>query len=409
MLRARRAKGTYEAIFKGYRRGYFKFASRNFYSEFLAARYVAKNYRQYFGHLKLDKPLAGHEILLEGYLSVKDLARHFDVDIAVIRAFNPSLRPPVYADQKYLPKGYMLRLPAEAGVTRDSLLAGWPRHLYKPKQKRSLFYRVQRGDTAGEIAETHGIRLSDLVLANSLDYRARIYVGQNLRLPAPGEKPTRLAMVKKTTDNDNRSVQRKTPGTKQQPKSKPQERSLQKVDIAVSPEKSIVDKIPVNPAVLSGNLTVQEVKTLNGKPLGTIQVMAEETLGHYADWLGVATQKIRNLNGFRYGRPLRLSEAVKIPLDKTSKEVFEEKRFEYHKEIEEDFFDAYEIENFEKYKIRSGDSIWTVSNKFETPLWLIIKYNPDVDFNKLRPMQKIVVPVIAEKETQSDKMRTKPG
>ena len=409
MRRAKGSRGTYEAIFKGYKSRLFKFASRNFYSEFLAARHVAKNYRQYFGPLKLDKPLAVHEIALEGYLSAKDLARHFDVDIDVIKALNPSLRAPVYAEQKYIPKGYRLRLPAEAGVTRNSLLAGWPRHLYKPKQKRSLFYRVQRGDTAGEIAETHGIRLSELVLANSLDYRARIYVGQNLRLPAPGEKPKQLAMVKTTTDNDNRSVRSETPGTGQRPKTEPQERSLQKVDTAVSPEKVIADKIPVNPAVLSGNLSVQEVETSNGKPVGTIRVMAEETLGHYSDWLGVATQTIRNLNGYKYGRPLRLSEAVKIPLDKTSKEVFEEKRFEYHKEIEEDFFDAYEIENFEKYKIRSGDSIWTLLIKFEAPLWLIIKYNPDVDFNKLKPMQKIVVPVIVEKETQSDKTNTTPG
>ena len=138
--------------------------------------------------------------------------------------------------------------------------------------------------------------------------------------------------------------------------------------------------------------------------------MAEETLGHYADWLGIATQKIRNLNGFKYGRPLRLSEAGKIPLDKTSREPFEEKRFEYHKEIEEDFFDAYEIENFEKYKIRNGDSIWSLSyHVFEAPLWLIMKYNPDVDFNDLRPMQELMVPVIAKKDTQSDKTNTKPG
>jgi len=346
---------------------------------------------------------------LEGYLSVKELARHFDVDIGVIKALNPSLRAPVYAEQKYIPRGYRLRLPAEAGAKRESLMAGWPRHLYKPEQKRSLFYRVQRGDTAGEIAEAHGIRVSELVLANSLDSRARIYVGQNLRLPAPGEKPKQLAMVKTTTDNDNRSVRSETPGTRQQPKTEPQELSLQKVDTAVSPEKVIADKIPVNPAVLSGNLSVQEVKTSNGKPVGTIRVLAEETLGHYADWLGVATQTIRNLNGYKYGRPLRLSEMVKIPLDETSKEVFEEKRFEYHKEIEEDFFEAYEIENFEKYKIRSGDSIWTLLTKFEAPLWLIIKYNPEIDFNNLRPKQKIVVPVIADKETQNAKTNATPG
>jgi len=49
MLRAKRAKGSYEEIFKDYRRRRFQFASRNFYAEFLAAREVAKNYRRYFG------------------------------------------------------------------------------------------------------------------------------------------------------------------------------------------------------------------------------------------------------------------------------------------------------------------------------------------------------------------------
>lgn len=408
--RAMRSKLTYEAIFKGYKSKLFKFASRNFYPEFLAARHVAKNYRKYFDPLKLDKPSAVHEIRLEGYLSAKDLALHFDIDIDVIKALNPSLRAPVFAEQKYIPKGYRLRLPAEAGVSRENLLAGWPRHLYKPKQKRSLFYRVQRGDTAGEIAQAHGVKLSELILANSLDSRARIYVGQNLRLPAPGEKMKQLAMFKKTADNDNRSVRSENPDTKQQSRAKPQEGTIRKGPTAVSPEKIDVDKIPVNAAVLSGNLSVQELMTLNGKPVGTIRVMAEETLGHYADWIGVPTQTIRNLNGFRYGRPLKLSESVKIPLDKTSKEVFEEKRFEYHKEIEDDFFDAYEIENFEKYKIRYGDSIWILSYKvFEAPLWLIIKYNPGVDFNNLKPMQQLVVPMITEKDAQSEKTNTKPG
>ena len=37
MMRATRSKGNYEAIFKQYRSRLFKFASRNFYSEFLAA------------------------------------------------------------------------------------------------------------------------------------------------------------------------------------------------------------------------------------------------------------------------------------------------------------------------------------------------------------------------------------
>lgn len=49
LSKARKTKGGEEAIFSAYRTRRFKFASRNFYCEFLAARHVAKNYGQYFG------------------------------------------------------------------------------------------------------------------------------------------------------------------------------------------------------------------------------------------------------------------------------------------------------------------------------------------------------------------------
>ncbi|MGD2125628.1 MAG: lytic transglycosylase domain-containing protein, partial [Desulfobacteraceae bacterium] len=85
MLRAKRAKGSYEAIFKHYRSRRFKFASRNFYSEFLAAREAVKNYERYFGLLKLDKPLETREVVMEGYASMSDLSLYFEVDIETIR------------------------------------------------------------------------------------------------------------------------------------------------------------------------------------------------------------------------------------------------------------------------------------------------------------------------------------
>jgi len=114
MMRAKRAKGTYEAIFKSYRSRRFKFASRNFYSEFLAAMHVAANCEQYFGTLELDKPLETREVVIEGYASISDLSHHFQVDLQTIHALNPALRPPVLKEQKYVPRGYALRLPADA-------------------------------------------------------------------------------------------------------------------------------------------------------------------------------------------------------------------------------------------------------------------------------------------------------
>ena len=125
VLRAKRSKRTYEAIFEEYKSRSFRFASRNFYSEFLVARQVAKNYRQYFGELELDKPPKTQEVVVEDTVPLKELARNFNVDLADIKSLNPSLKPLVYKGKKSLPRGYTLRLPAaeqEGGVppTADS-------------------------------------------------------------------------------------------------------------------------------------------------------------------------------------------------------------------------------------------------------------------------------------------------
>jgi len=116
MVRAKRAKKNYEAIFSDYRSRSFKFASRNFYSEFLAARDVAKSYRQYFGDIELENPPSIHEVVVGNKVPVKDLARHFNVNVADIKNLNPSLKESVYKGQTPLPKGYTLRLPLATPV-----------------------------------------------------------------------------------------------------------------------------------------------------------------------------------------------------------------------------------------------------------------------------------------------------
>jgi membrane-bound lytic murein transglycosylase D len=114
MLRAKEEMGTYEAIFGGYYGPIFRFASRNFYSEFLAARHVAKHYRQYFNDIRLSKPLEAREVLTKGQISAVALSRHYGVDLETLRALNPALGQPVLKGQRQVPKGYMLRLPADS-------------------------------------------------------------------------------------------------------------------------------------------------------------------------------------------------------------------------------------------------------------------------------------------------------
>jgi len=105
------------------------------------------------------------------------------------------------------------------------------------------------------------------------------------------------------------------------------------------------------------------------------------------------------LNGFPFGKVIRLDQQIKIPLHRVSKEEFEEKRFEYHKELTEDFFASFRVEKIQTYAIKRGDNIWTLSKeKFEVPIWLIKKYNTHLDFDALVPSQQLVIPIIEKNQ-----------
>ncbi len=120
-----------------------------------------------------------------------------------------------------------------------------------------------------------------------------------------------------------------------------------------------------------------------------------ETLGHYADWLEIPTQEIRRLNHFPFRRRISARERIEIPFGKVGRELFEERRYEFHKEVEEDFFAAYEVTAVDPYTVRRGDNIWTLCQEtFQLPLWLISRFNPGLDIERLRPGRRIKVPVV---------------
>ena len=497
LLRAKRRKGNYETIFKEYRSRIFKFASRNFYSEFVAAREIARDHRRYFGELILDRPVKSQEVVLAGYGSLPEIARQLNLKLEVLGNLNPALRNPVIRGQKYVPKGFRLRLPMGSGQDWESMMAELAPKIFKNYQKRSRIYTVQRGDTAGEIARMHGIKLRDLIAANNLNPRATIYVNQNLRIPLPDEKPIALARIEhRKTDESNLTKSRRLPSIEAQPLISPtvdmvlamnataesgeaqeklgpdsslfqatqkntepqsstvlaskmpydsgetnvlesplaelakREARKEESPVLFSPEEDLVEEhaaiasqdqkqveakpaMPtfpeleaeatrlaaqvreINPEILQGNFAIERIQYDQGKPIGTIRVEVEETLGHYAEWLGITAWEIRRLNGFPYGKAILIAQQIKIPLHRVSKEAFEEKRFEFHKELAEDFFASFRVEKVQTYTVRRGDNIWTLSKeKFEVPLWLIKKYNAHLNFSALHPSQELVIPII---------------
>jgi hypothetical protein len=151
----------------------------------------------------------------------------------------------------------------------------------------------------------------------------------------------------------------------------------------------------LNLAMVTGHLKVERTSMVDGVQVGFIQVEVEETLGHFADWLEIRTHRLRRLNGFAFGQVLHTHQRIKIPFNKVSRETFEERRFEYHQRIQEDFFVAYQVESLNPYRVKPGDSLWSLAGeRFDVPMWLLKRCNPEVDFSALHPNQELRIPVV---------------
>ncbi len=377
MRRAQKAHGGYEQIFRHYRQGHFKFASRNFYSEFLAALRVARKLEQ-SATLKIKKPLKTLRLQLPAFMAASDVSTHFRISMGTLKKLNPALRKAVFQGKKYIPKGYILHLPKNG--QQQHLLTSIPSRLYHSKQKPTRFYRVRSGDTAGKIAEKFGVSLRSLRKTNNLNKHATIFVGQNLRIPgnsvSSGRSRKNISQTQKKTSRQSSAAG--IPVLADGKKSKP---NWKKIQTARS--------------VVLGELSVREIQQKENSRSGTITIQPEESVELLADWLNVKPDAIRRLNSFQIKRLLQPDESIQIPLNKISGKKFEEKRFDFHLETEEDFFNVYKIVGVTSYTVEKGDTVWEICRrKFDLPLWLLKKYNTNLNFSGLRSSQQLTIPIV---------------
>jgi len=61
--------------------------------------------------------------------------------------------------------------------------------------------------------------------------------------------------------------------------------------------------------------------------------------------------------------------------------------------LQDAFFAAHRISGVENYTVKRGESLWSIAQQRpELPVWLVAEYNPDVDFNDVRPGTGIALP-----------------
>jgi len=292
------------------------------------------------------------------------------------------------------------------------------------------FYVVRRGDALQVIAARVRVPEADLLRMNSLKDPDRLYEGQRLRIAgqlraeiaarepesetkvaaidaARGEAQREGAVVEAVREETTRPI-----GTGEPTRGRPRSAAAVAMEAATTPDVATsvvkaaeVAREPVSAAQAEelspalGPATVPQGLAdsidYQVRDDGTIRVEATETLGHYADWLQVPTQKLRTLNKFKARQPVQIGQKLQLDYSKVSRESFEQVRRDYHAKLQGEFFAQHRIAGTEVYIVRRGDSLWTMTQKFSNlPIWLLRQYNPDTDLSDLRAGTQVVMPKI---------------
>lgn len=406
MLRAMDKVGVdYMDMLNKYKARGFRTAVKNFYASFLAARHVAQNADKYYPDHKVGQPLATDVVTIKTAVSTERLMTVFSVSESTLKKYNTSLMRLVWSGRRFVPKGYKLKLPkspdgrSEQVAKLNSMRAEEPKYV-------EYSYRVRRGDTACGIARKESVSCRELILLNNLGRRAFIRTGQILTIPGTPKKVAKKKVgrpakktVKKVEKRPAKVVLAKNK-IPIEPEKQTEKKQLAAVAVSPIPRKPepVIKSIPDIPESIFGvgdDLLIQ-LSEKNGKTRYSIVVEPDEALGLFANWMGMrSASRIRKKNKIKSSRRVRIGKVIYLPVKSTAqREKFDQQRLDYHRELQDEFRSRFKISGVETYKIRFGDSAWSISIKQRVPLWLLKRYNPNLFTTQLQPGDVISLPVI---------------
>jgi membrane-bound lytic murein transglycosylase D len=434
-------------IISDYRGSRFGFASRNFYPQFLAVLEVERDVERYFGKIAMHRQPEFVEYELPAFLDATVVAGTLGVSLQDLKRDNPALQPVIWNGNKRIPKGYMLKI--DRSAFSGNLVASMdaiPANQFFTDQIPDVSYTVRSGDSLSVIASRYKTSVSELVTINQLRDRNSIRAGQNLILPQQnGGMPTLVvsnAAAQSVPDSGRYDVRRgdtlttiasrykvatatlmalnnlnsrsviypgqtlrlaaeATQPMAAAPVAEQLEESLQVMDAEVTIA-SVVDEVAVVPAAESVASAAFETQPGTLAPIdygvaadNTIEILNDETLGHFADWLGLSSASLRSLNQLRTNATVWVGDRIALDFSKVQKAAFEAKRREYHSGVQAQYFASYRISDTETYSIKNSEVLGNLARQRSVPMWLLRQYNPAItDTSRIKVGQVVVFPVV---------------
>ncbi len=127
----------------------------------------------------------------------------------------------------------------------------------------------------------------------------------------------------------------------------------------------------------------------------TIEILTDETLGHFAKWLGLGSDQLRRLNNLRVNARVRVGDHLKLDFTGVNRDRFEEQRKQFHSDVQAQYFASYRIRVTESYSIKRNEVLDNLARTRSVPMWLFRQYNPGIsDASLVRAWQVVVFQVV---------------
>jgi membrane-bound lytic murein transglycosylase D len=326
--------------------------------------------------------------------------------------------------RNFIRAGQILRLPGSEGtvpMTLAQLSGDQPIEIETLGESAS--YVVRAGDSIDQISRRFGVAEDLLLARNGIRDKNMIYVGQELRIGSSAAAEDEIV-----ADTMIASAEQSTPDVRSADSAEPQADELAAalveapeslepgpleflpaeripeppmfivesgdtlaVDAALAAITDSQDPEPEFPA--DENVLASAQAEMAADPSdylvstdGSIEVQALETLGHYADWLGIRTQRLRDINGMPFERAVVIGQRLELDFSQVDRAEFELRRVEYQQRTQEAFFLAYQITDTREHVVRPGESLWVLALRtYRVPVWLLRQFNPDLDLDRVRP------------------------
>lgn len=341
--------------------------TRYYVPKILAAMIIGRNPAVFgFGDVVAEAhpPLRHDTLTINRALSVRDIAAVVGVDPDSIKALNPALRrnstPPNRSSYVlYLPEG-----------TREAMLQGLDRLQTVPAVSLRA-HRVARGQTLSGIAARYGVSVAAIQSANGMR-GTLLRAGQTLTIPVPGgsdDPDTDLANDKPVV---SASARRHTvlPGETLSGIASRYRVTVSGIRRANAMRPGEILKAGRVLAIPGPSRPVADEPRVARAPANTgVHVVKQgETLSAIAARYGVRVSDLRSWNGLS-GSNIRVGQRLAVRGNATR---------------------VASASGSEYYKVRRGDNLWAISNRFGSTVDELMRINDGLS-EDLRPGQRIRV------------------